>query len=194
MTTAAGRNPKENPRITYRLNSQYSTSLYTNPPPDRASDWSQRARLELQAPKPFQPVSDSFEILEHTADIGFRAWGATPAMLFENAARAMGVIAADPNAVEARTELAVEISGDDFESLLVNWLSEIVYLFDSGRFAAKSYQVDEITAEKLTARLIGEPRDPPRHPWRLIVKAVTYHEIEVAERNGRWEARVFLDI
>ena len=139
-------------------------------------------------------MPDPFEILEHTADIGFGAWGPTQAVLFENAARAMGVIAADPDAAEPRTELAVEISGDDYESLLVNWLSEIVYLFDSGRFAPTRYKVDEINPEKLTARLIGEPRDPARHPWRLIVKAVTYHEIEVAERNGRWEARVFLDI
>ncbi len=139
-------------------------------------------------------MPDPFEILEHTADIGFRAWGPTAAVLFENAARAMGVIAADPEAAEARTELAVEITGDDYESLLVNWLSEIVYLFDSGRFAPARYKVDEINPEKLTARLIGERRDPARHPWRLIVKAVTYHEIEVAERNGRWEARVFLDI
>ena len=139
-------------------------------------------------------MPDPFEILEHTADIGFRAWGPSPAVLFENAARAMGVIAADPDAAEPRTELAVEITGDDYESLLVNWLSEIVYLFDSGRFAARRYKVNEITPQKLTARLLGEPRDPHRHPWRLIIKAVTYHEIEVAERNGRWEARIFVDI
>ncbi len=113
---------------------------------------------------------------------------------FENGARAMGVIAADPDAAQPRTELAVEITGDDYESLLVNWLSEIVYLFDSGRFAARRYKVNEITPQKLTARLLGEPRDPRRHPWRLIIKAVTYHEIEVAERNGRWEARIFVDI
>ena len=135
-----------------------------------------------------------FEILEHTADIGFRAWGPTPAALFENAARAMGVIAADADAIDPRGELTVEVTGEDYESLLVNWLSEIVYLFDSGRFAAARYEVDEITPQKLGARLIGEPRDPARHPWRLIIKAVTYHEIEVAERKGRWEARVFLDI
>ena len=139
-------------------------------------------------------MPEPFEILEHTADIGFRAWGPTPAALFENAARAMGVIAADPDAADPRAELAVEVSGEDYESLLVNWLSEIVYLFDSGRFAAARSEVDEIAPHELRARLIGEPRDPARHPWRVIIKAVTYHEIEVAERNGRWEARVFLDI
>ena len=135
-----------------------------------------------------------FEILEHTADIGFRAWGPTPATLFENAAQAMGAIAADSGSIDARAEMSVEVTGEDYESLLVNWLSEIVYLFDSGRFAAARCQVEEISPKELRARLIGEPRDPSRHPWRLIIKAVTYHEIEVVERDGRWEARVFLDI
>lgn len=139
-------------------------------------------------------MSEPFRILEHTADIGFRAWGASPAELFENAARAMMSIAADVEAIEAAQETPVEIEGEDFESLMVNWLSEVLYLFDSNEFAPKRFQVDEIEPTKLRARLAGESREPRRHPWKLIVKAVTYHEIEVAEHNGRWETQVFLDI
>lgn len=139
-------------------------------------------------------MPDSYEILEHTADIGFRAWGETPGELFENSAQAMMAIAAETDRVEASSERAVEVSGEDYESLLVNWLSEVLYFFDSGEFVAARYRVKEITPTKLRARLQGEPRQPARHPWKLIVKAVTYHEIEVAERKGRWECRVFLDI
>jgi SHS2 domain-containing protein len=46
----------------------------------------------------------------------------------------------------------------------------------------------------LHATLHGEPRDPARHPWRLIVKAVTYHRLAVQPSAAGWEARVFLDI
>jgi len=137
-------------------------------------------------------VSEPFEILEHTADVGFRVWGTTPAGLFENAARAlMSFTSGTPEAVE---ETRIEAAGEDFESLLVNWLSEILYLFDSGRFAPRSFAVETIEPSRLRARLTGEPRDPARHAWKLIVKAVTYHGIEVAERNGRWEATVIVDI
>lgn len=139
-------------------------------------------------------MHESFEILEHTADIGFRAWGKTPAELFENAARAMMAIAADTGAIEPKLERVVEVSGEDTESLLVNWLSEVLYLFDSEEFAAADYKIELMESDKLRARLFGEPRDPARHPWDLIIKAVTYHEIEVTERNGRWEARVFVDV
>jgi SHS2 domain-containing protein len=150
-------------------------------------------------------MSASFTILEHTADIGFSAWGATVEELFENSARAMMAIAAEACQAETPEERHVEVTGEDYESLLVNWLSEVLYLFDSEEFAAADFHVDTIAAAKtntgsqdeparLRARLAGEKRDPARHRWSLIVKAVTYYEIEVVERNGRWESRVFLDI
>ena len=150
-------------------------------------------------------MSPSFAILEHTADIGFKAWAASAEQLFENSAEAMMAIAAEDCRIETREERSVEISGDDYESLLVNWLSEVLYLFDSEEFAVQQFHVESIEGPqadaamqddlmRLRARLVGERRDPQRHPWSLIVKAVTYHEIEVAKRDGRWEARVFLDI
>jgi SHS2 domain-containing protein len=139
-------------------------------------------------------MSDPFEIIEHTADTGFRAWGATPAELFENAARAMLSIAAESEPIQPAQEVRISVEGADYPDLLVNWLSEILYLFDSGRLAAKNFHVEEITASNLRAVVRGEPREDGRHPWKLIIKAVTYHEIEVAERNGRWECKVYVDI
>jgi SHS2 domain-containing protein len=139
-------------------------------------------------------MSEPFEILDHTADTGFRAWGATVAELFENSARAMMAIAADPSTVETRAERTIEVDGEDYPSLLVNWLSEILYLFDTNRFAANTFHVDQISPVRLKARLAGEPRDPGRHSWALIIKAVTYYELRVEQRNARWEAQVFLDI
>ena len=135
-----------------------------------------------------------YEIVEHTADVGFHAWGATVAELFANAARALMAIATDPAAVSGNLERGVEIAGHDLESLMVNWLEEILYLFDTGKFAARDFVVDDIAPEWLRTRLIGEPRDPARHAWRIIVKAITYHQIEVVQRNGRWEAAIFVDI
>ena len=136
----------------------------------------------------------SFEILEHTADVGFRARGATAAELFEHAADAFLTIAADRHRVVAREALEITVDGDDLPSLLVNFLEELLYLFDAGRFVPVRVQVLEITGNAVRARLSGEPRDPARHPWRLIVKAATYHGIEVGEHAGHWEARVFLDV
>lgn len=139
-------------------------------------------------------MSEPFEILDHTADTGFRAWGSTVAELFENSARAMLALSADTSAVVEREHKVIELESEDYEPLLVDWLNEILYLFDSDAFAPANFQVEEITPRRLKARLSGERRDPKRHPWTLIVKAVTYYELRVEQRNGRWEAQVFLDI
>lgn len=135
-----------------------------------------------------------FEILEHTADVGFRAWAPDLRALFEASARAMFAISASLEAVRPAETREIAIDGEDYESLLVNWLSELVSLFDAGLFAPHSYEVLEISPMRFVCRCTGEPRDPARHPWKLIVKAVTYHQLEVAQRDGRWEATVFLDI
>ena len=114
--------------------------------------------------------------------------------MFQNAACAMMAIAADTDSIEEREELSVELTAEDYESLMVDWLSEVLYLFDASRFAARRFVVDEISPKGLRARLCGEPREPKRHRWELIVKAVTYHELKVVEKDGRWETEVYLDI
>lgn len=135
-----------------------------------------------------------YEILEHTADIGFRAWGATPAELFRNAARAMMAIAVDAATLSGGEEKEVRVTGDGYPDLMVNWLSEVLYFFDSDEFAGRDFRVDGIDGNHLRATLIGEPRDTQRHTWELIIKAITYHQLKVEEVHGRWEAEVFLDI
>lgn len=135
-----------------------------------------------------------FEILEHPADIGFRTWGRTPAELFENCALALVSLAADPAAAEPREEFALEAEGGDYESLLVNWLSEVLWWLDGKRIAFHSFKVTHIEAAGVRAIARGEPRDPERHSSRLGVKAVTYHQLRVAPENGRWVAEVYLDI
>ncbi len=135
-----------------------------------------------------------FEILEHTADIGFRARGRTLAELFETAAAAMQSIALETERVEPRREYPLAATGGDYESLLVNWLSEVLYWIDGEQAAFHHFRVDEITPERVSGAGLGEPRDPRRHPARLIVKAVTYHQLRVAQTPEGWEAEVYLDI
>lgn len=135
-----------------------------------------------------------YEILEHTADIGLRAWGPSPGELFRNAARAMMAIATDPATLSGFEERQLETRGVDYPDLMVNWLSELLYLFDTDQFAARDFRVDDINAGRLRATLIGEPRDPERQAWELIIKAVTYHQLKVERQNGCWQTEVFLDI
>jgi len=138
-------------------------------------------------------MAPQFEILEHPADIGFRAFGATLPELFAHSAFAMLSIAGDPLAAEPRERYPLHVESGDRESLLVDWLSEVLYWYDGKRIAFRECRVNEICDTAIDATAIGEPRTE-RHRSRLIVKAVTYHQLKIEQRGGLWAAEVYLDI
>src|SRR5438445_475122 len=121
----------------------------------------------------------SFDILEHPADIGFRAFGGSMAELYANSAMAMLSIAGDPTAAERRAEYPITVESGDREGLLVDWLNEVLYWYDGKLIAFREFRVDAISDERIAAVGVGEPRDPERHRAHLIVKAVTYHQLRV---------------
>jgi len=135
-----------------------------------------------------------FELLDHTADIGFRAWGETAARLFENAARALVSIAFEAETIEPREPYPLAVTGEDYESLLVNWLSEVLYYMDAQQVLLRRIEVERIEPESVVGRGWGEPLEPGRHQARLIVKGVTYHQLKIERTGELWRATVFLDV
>ena len=139
-------------------------------------------------------MARAFDILEHPADIGFRAYGGSMGELYANAAMAMLAIAGDPEAAQAREEYRIEVESGDREGLMVDWLNEVLYWYDGKLVAFREIRVEAISDERIEAVGIGEARDPERHRARLVVKAVTYHQLRIEERGGEWIAEVYLDI
>lgn len=131
-----------------------------------------------------------FEELAHTAEIGLRVRAESPARLF--ACAGMALFALTGAAAETvEVEQAVTVESPDVESLLVDWLSELVYLYETGGCAFHEIEVTEWSPQRLVATVRGgRPAGPPR----LHVKAVTYHDLAVGEAGGGWEAQVYLDI
>jgi len=135
-----------------------------------------------------------FEILEHPADIGFRAVGSDLPELFANSALALLSIAGDPEAAVPRERIPLSVASSDREALLVDWLNEVLYWFDGKRVAFHNFEIVALTETALEAAGWGEPRDPARHRSKLIVKAVTYHQLKIERRGAVWAAEVYLDI
>jgi len=133
-------------------------------------------------------------LLEHTADMGIEASGETLEDLFAQAAYGLlEIIAGTPEAL-CREEMIVTVEGGDAEELLVNWLNEILYLFEIKRFFPLDFEIEEVRGNHLLARVRGEPFDPQRHPVEREVKAVTYHQLRVEKTYGLWHARVYVDL
>jgi SHS2 domain-containing protein len=135
-----------------------------------------------------------YEVLEHTADIGFRAFAQTLPDLYANAALAMLSIAGDPAAAAPRHEYPLAAQSTDRESLMVDWLSEVLYWFDGKCIAFREFRIAAFEETAIRVVGLGEPRNPQRHRSRVIVKAVTYHQLKIEQRNGLWVAEVYLDV
>lgn len=135
-----------------------------------------------------------FRVLEHTADIGFEAFGATREEAFANAARALVDLIVDLNSVEPREEKALEVEGASGSSLLVNWLDEILYLYDAEHWLGCDFNIRKLRNGSLSAAVRGEQFDPKRHQTKLLVKAITYHQLALEEIPNGWRAQVYVDI
>ncbi|MCK4455587.1 MAG: archease [Thermoplasmata archaeon] len=132
-----------------------------------------------------------YELIEHTADVAVKAYGKDLSELFANAALGMFNVMTDTSTVKSVGEYTVEVESADLEGLLVDWLSELLYLFDTQEVFLREFDVT-IDDNKLTASVRGEKLDRERHPLKSDVKAATYHMLEINEKEGY--AVVLLDI
>jgi SHS2 domain-containing protein len=135
-----------------------------------------------------------FEILNHTADIGIVVHGENLKALFENAGEAFFHLITDLGRVRCRIEKRIDIRGESLDRLMVDWLSELLYLHDVENLLFKGFKVKSVGEDGLKATVKGEPFQEGVHVIKTEVKAVTYHQIEVRQENRGWRARVILDL
>ena len=147
----------------------------------------------MHASGPGHDFIHNFEILEHTADVGLVARGRTLGEAFAAAGYALSALVADLSQAKPRQSREVAVEGQDPGSLLVAWLSELLYLFDAEGFLSLEFDITHIDARSLRAIVLGDSFDPERHRPNMAVKAISYHQLEVQHADG-YEARVYLDV
>jgi SHS2 domain-containing protein len=135
-----------------------------------------------------------FEILDHTADIGLVIYGENLKALFENAGEAFFRLITDLKKVRRRVERRINIGRESLDRLMVDWLSELLYLHDVENLLFQGFKVESVGKDGLKAIVKGEPFREGVHVIKTEVKAVTYHRIEVRQENGRWRAQIILDL
>ena len=135
-----------------------------------------------------------FKVLDHTADVGVEAYGASRAQAFENAALAMFSLMCEPDQVEEREERGVRVEAEGPEGLLVSWLSELLYLSEVEGLLFHRFEISEMSNQRLEGRAWGEPIDQERHSVGTGVKAVTRHLLEIKQENSKHLVRVIFDI
>ena len=131
-----------------------------------------------------------FREVEHTADRAFTVRGRDLAELFALAAQALCAIQGQPADAQQTLCREVEVSGIDRETLLVNWLNEILYLQDVHHESYSGFEVMEISDTLLRVSLRGEPSASSRR----TIKAVTFHDLRIERLPNGWEATIVVDV
>jgi SHS2 domain-containing protein len=137
------------------------------------------------------------EELGHTSEIGLRVLAPTLSDLLRCLAQAMVALTgveAEPE--EATIFFEVELTAVDLQSLLVDWLNEVLYLHEVSGIVPDGVDFDELTPRALQATILGRRS---HQAAELQIKAVTYHQLVIAQENEgqeseQWKAEVFFDI
>ena len=138
-------------------------------------------------------MEKEFEIVDHTADVGIRAYGASMNQAFANAAKALFSLIAELDNVDEVLHRDIELVAPDQESLLVEWLNELIYIFDAENIVFKRFDITQLNSTRLKARSYGEKVDSSKHKLKIGVKAATYHMLKVDKTNG-CQVQVLFDI
>ena len=135
-----------------------------------------------------------YEIIEHTADIAIKAFGSTLSEAFENAAKAMFDIITDKSEIESVGQYDLKLEASDLEQLLVDWLSELLFLNTSQNLVFGFFKVEIDEKEKrLFGRVFGDKYSISKYKAGLEIKAVTYHMLEVRNKKP-YHVQVLFDI
>ncbi|MDQ2903547.1 MAG: archease [Ktedonobacteraceae bacterium] len=135
-----------------------------------------------------------YEVFEHTADIGLHAFGRTLPELFIHAAEGMESLMVAPEQIQLVVSREIAVDGHDAISLLIAWLNELIFLFDTEFLLLRHFEIESLTETRVQGRAYGEPYDAWRHDLSSAIKAVTWHEAFVTHSDDEYKARLIFDI
>jgi SHS2 domain-containing protein len=139
-------------------------------------------------------VEKPFEIIDHTADIGIVAYGTDMKQIFANAALGLFNLMADLDKIKEDFRREIELSAEDVEVLLVEWLNELIYIVDVEHVIFKRFEIEELTGTQIKARCFGEKIKPGQHKLKREIKAATYHMLRINKDNSSYKVQVIFDI
>ncbi|MCD6141263.1 MAG: archease [Thermoplasmata archaeon] len=135
----------------------------------------------------------SFQLFEHTADIGVEAYGSTLEEAFEEVAKGMFSIITNGSKIDSKEKRTIRLPVDsDMEQLVVDWLSELLYINDVEGLVFGEFKVK--INDELVGEAWGEKYDREKHGYGVEIKAVTYHMLQIKRNKKGFHIRVLFDI
>jgi len=135
-----------------------------------------------------------YRITKHQTELAVRISGSSQADLFANSALALFDVMTDPTTIEAKERIPLEIEGSDRDDLMVNWMRELLYLYQASGYLLKEFKISQVKDTIVKAEVCGEKIDPDRHEIKLEIAAVASHKSRMQKTGNQWIAQVIFEL
>jgi SHS2 domain-containing protein len=135
-----------------------------------------------------------YRITPRQSELAVRVVGKSQTDLFVNAAFALFDVITDTQRIEIKERLQLEVEGTDRDDLLVNWLRELLYLYQGSAYLLRDFTVQQMKDTLVKAEVSGEKLDPDRHEIKQEIAAVAYDQSHMQKTGEQWIAQVVLEV
>ena len=135
-----------------------------------------------------------YRVIPRQAELAVRVTGNSQADLFASSGFALFDIMTNLDAVESKENLPLEVDGNDRDELLVNWMRELLYLYQGSGYLLKEFVIQDVKDTKVKAEVRGEKIDPDRHEIKQEINAVADHHGLMQQTGKQWTAQMILEV
>jgi SHS2 domain-containing protein len=136
-----------------------------------------------------------YRITRHQSELAVRVNGDSQADLFMNSGIALfDVMVADMERIEKKERLPLEVEGTDRDDLMVNWVRELLYLYQGSGYLLREFLIREVKDTLVKAEVAGEKIDPDRHEIAQEIAAVAFHKSRMEKTGNLWTAHLIFEI
>ncbi len=135
-----------------------------------------------------------YRVMTRQSALAVKVIGNSQADLFANSAFALFDVMTDIEKIEIKEHLPLEVEGADRDDLMVNWMRELLYLYQGSGYLLREFQVREVKDTLVKADVCGEKIDPDRHEIKKEVAAVAYHQSRMEKTGNQWTAQLVFEV
>lgn len=135
-----------------------------------------------------------YRLTRNQSEVAVRVVGDSQADLFANSATALFDVMADIEKIEIKERIPLEVEGADRDDLMVNWMRELLYLYQGSGYLLKEFKIHEVKDSIVKAEVCGEKIDPDRHEIKQEIGAVAFHKSRMQKTGSQWIAQVIFEI
>jgi len=137
---------------------------------------------------------NKYRLTRRQSELAVRVTGNSQADLFANSAFALFDVMADVDKIEVKERINLEVEGTDRDDLMVNWMRELLYLYQGSGYLLRECNIGEVKDTIVKAEVCGEKIDPDRHEVKQEIGAVAFHKSRMEKTGNQWTAQVIFEL